>query len=93
MFDHVGLLTEAPVADVALEGLLAGVDFEMLFEVEPLGVDEEAADWTAFVLRPVVVHVDVEVVQAGQDRVALDAVNRPIIVLNLGLILAHLHNK
>ena len=46
------LLPEGPAAHLAHEGLLPGVDLEVLLEVEPLGVDEKAADWTALVVRP-----------------------------------------
>ena len=38
---------------------------------------------------PVIVHVDVEVVQTGQHCVALDAVYGPHVVLDLVLVLAH----
>ena len=57
MLDHVRLLPEGPGADLADEGLLAGVDLEVLLEVEPLAVDEEAAHRAALVAAPVVVHV------------------------------------
>ena len=49
---HVRLLSEGSVADLADEGLLAGVDLEVLLKVEALGVDEEATNWTALVIRP-----------------------------------------
>ena len=38
---------------------------------------------------PVIIHVDVEVVQARQDCVTLDTVHRPQVVLDLVLVLAH----
>ena len=38
---------------------------------------------------PVIIHVDVEVVQAGEDSVTLDAVHWPQVVLDLVLVLAH----
>ncbi len=47
------LLPEGPGADLAHEGLLPGVDLEVLLEVEPLGVDEEAAHRATLVVRPV----------------------------------------
>ena len=65
VLDHVRLLPERPPADGANERLLARVDLQMLLEVEPLRVDEESADGAALVLRPVVVHVQVEVVQVA----------------------------
>ena len=37
---------------------------------------------------PVIVHVDIEIVETGEHGVALDAVNRPKVVLNLVFILA-----
>lgn len=46
------LLPESPVANVAHERLLPCVNLEVLLEVEPLGVDEEPADWAALVVRP-----------------------------------------
>ncbi len=47
------LLPEGPGADLTDEGLLPGVDLEVLLEVEPLGVDEEAAHRATLVVRPV----------------------------------------
>ena len=90
MLNHVRLLPEAPVADLARERLLAGVDLQVLLEVEPLGVDEQAADGAALVLGPVVVHVNVEVLQIAQEGVAFDAVQGPEVVLDLSLVFAHL---
>ena len=49
--DNFGL-SEGSAAHLTHEGLLPGVDLEVLLEVEPLGVDEKAADWTALVVRP-----------------------------------------
>ena len=49
---HVRLLSEGPAAHLAHEGLLPGVDLEVLLEVEPLGVDEKATDRAALVVRP-----------------------------------------
>jgi hypothetical protein len=49
---HVRFLPEGPGADLADEGFLPGVDLEVLLEVEPLRVDEQAADGTALVVRP-----------------------------------------
>ncbi len=49
---HVSLLPEGPGADLTHEGLLPGVNLEMLLEVEPFGVDEQATHGTAFVVRP-----------------------------------------
>ena len=83
VLDHVSLLPERPVADGADEGLFAGVDLEVLLEVEPLWVDQQAADGTALVLGPVVVHVEVEVLQIAEQHVALDAVQRPDLFLDL----------
>ena len=50
VFDHVSLLTERPVANIASKRLLTSVDLQMLFEVEPLAVDEQPADWKALVI-------------------------------------------
>jgi len=61
---HVRLLSEGSAAHLTHEGLLPGVDLEVLLEVEPLGVDKKATDGAAFVIRPVIIHVYVEVVQA-----------------------------
>ena len=36
-----------------------------------------------------IIHVNVEVLQAGEDSVTLDAVHRPQVVLDLVLVLAH----
>ena len=47
---HVRLLPEGPVTHGADERLLAGVNLQMLLKVEPLGVDEQAADRAALVL-------------------------------------------
>lgn len=90
VFNHVRLLPEGPGADLADEGLLPGVYLEVLLEVEPLRVDEQAAHRAALVVRPVVIHVNVEVVQIMQDNAALDTVDRPQVVLYLMLVLAHL---
>ena len=38
---------------------------------------------------PVIVHVDVKVVQAGQHGIALDAVDGPHVILYLVLVFAH----
>ncbi len=62
----------------------------MLLEVEPLAVDEEAADRAALVVGPVVVHVDVEVVEVPDEDVALDAVERPVVAVDLVLVLGDL---
>ena len=43
------LLAESSVADLADKRLFTGVDLQVLLEVEPLGVDEEAADRAALV--------------------------------------------
>ena len=83
------LLAESSVADLADKRLFTGVDLQVLLEVEPLRVDEEAADRAALVVGPVVVHVHVEVVEVGQHAGALDAVDRPEVVLDLILVLAH----
>ncbi len=89
VFDHVGLLSEGPVTDGADEGLLASVDLQMLLEVETLGVDEEATNWAALVLGPVVVHVKVEVVEITEKHVAFDTIQRPDFVLDLTLVGRH----
>ena len=105
---HMGLLSKSSVAHLTHEGLLSGVDFKMLLEIESLGVYQQTTDWAALVVRPeerqevnnhvsmslsldspVIVHVDVEVVQTGQHCVALDAVYGPHVVLDLVLVLAH----
>ena len=109
---HMGLLSKSSVAYLTHEGLLPGVDFKMLLEIEPLGVYQQTTDWAALIVRPekrmedvkitmsclhvsvsqdspVIVHVDVEVVQTGQHCVALDAVYGPHVVLDLVLVLAH----
>ena len=83
MLNHVCLLPEGPVADGANERLFAGVDLQVLLEVETLRVDEEATDGTTLVLRPVVVHVEVEVIQVAEQHVALDAVQGPNLFLDL----------
>ena len=46
------LLSEGSAAHLTHEGLLPGVDLEVLLEVEPLAVDEEAAHRAALVVRP-----------------------------------------
>jgi len=86
---HMCLLAESSVTNLADERLFTRVDFQVLLEVEPLGVDEEAADRAALVVGPVVVHVHVEVVKVGQHARALDAVDRPEVVLDLVLVFAH----
>ena len=50
VFDHVSFLPERSVANIASKRLLTSVDLQMLFEVEPLAVDEQPADWTALVI-------------------------------------------
>jgi len=89
MFDHVCLLSKSSAADLTDEGFLSGVDLQVLLEVESFRIDKKTTDWTAFVVRPVIIHVDVEVVQARQDCVTLDTVHRPQVVLDLVLVLAH----
>lgn len=89
VFDHVGFLPETSVANVAGERLLPSVDLQVLLEVEPLGVDQEAANGAALVIRPMVVHVQVEVVEVAQKAVALDAVQRPKVVFDLAFIIGH----
>lgn len=88
MFDHMGLLSKSSVAHLTHEGLFAGVDFKMLLEIKSLRVDQQTTDRAALVVRPVIVHVDVEVVQTGEHGVALDAVYGPHVVLDLVLVLA-----
>jgi len=88
VFHHMSFLSKGSGADLTDEGLLPCVDLEVLLEVEPLGVDEEAAHGAALVIRPMVIHVDVEVVKVGEDCGALDAVQRPQVVLDLVLVLA-----
>ena len=86
---HVRLLPERPVADRADERLLARVNLQVLLEVEPLRVDEQAAHRATLVLGPVVVHVQVEVVQVAEEHVTLDAVQRPDVLLDLALVRRH----
>ena len=57
VLQEMGFLPEGSGADLADEGLLAGVDLEVLLEVEALAVDEESAHRAALVAAPVVVHV------------------------------------
>ena len=52
MSHHMGLLSKSSVAYLTYKGFLARVYFKMLFEVESFGVDQEAAHWTTFVVRP-----------------------------------------
>ena len=40
VFDHMGLLSERSVANVASERFLTSMDLQMLLEVEPFAVDE-----------------------------------------------------
>ena len=86
---HVRLLPERPVADRADERLLARVNLQVLLEVEPLRVDEKAAHRATLVLGPVVVHVQVEVVQVAEEHVTLNAVQRPDVLLDLALVRRH----
>ena len=63
--------------------LLAGVNLEVLLEVEAPAV-ELAAEGAALVLSPVVVHVPVEVIHGVEgegEEVALDAVHWPVVVV------------
>ena len=46
------LLPECSGADLADERFLSGVDLQVLLEVEPLRVDQQAAHRTALVIRP-----------------------------------------
>ena len=46
------LLAESSVTNLADERLFTRVDFQVLLEVEPLGVDEKATDRAALVVRP-----------------------------------------
>ena len=48
----MGLLSKSSVAHLTHEGLLSGVDFKMLLEIEPLGVDQQPTYWTTLVVRP-----------------------------------------
>jgi hypothetical protein len=64
MFDHVRLLSKSSAADLTHEGFLSRVDLQMLLEVESFRVDKKTTDWTALVIRPMIIHVNVEVVQA-----------------------------
>jgi hypothetical protein len=74
VLDHMSLLPERPVANLATERLLSSVDLEMLLEIEPFAVDEESTDRATLVIGPVVVHVKIEVFQIAQKSVAFDAV-------------------
>lgn len=49
---HMGLLSKSSVAHLTHEGLLAGVDFKMLLEIESLRVDQQTTDRAALVVRP-----------------------------------------
>lgn len=93
VLDHVGLLPEGPAANLAGERLLPSVNLQMLLEVEPLAVDQEATDRTAFVIRPVVVHVLVEALQVPERDFALDAVQRPVVVLDVVLVVGDLRGR
>lgn len=86
---HVGLLSESSAADLADKRLFACMNLQMLFKVEALRVDKQSADRTALVVRPMIVHMYVEIIQVGEYGVAFDAVQRPKVVLNLILILAN----
>jgi len=71
------------------KGLLPRVDLEVLLEVESFGIDQEATDWTALVVRPMVIHVDVEVVKVCENCCALDAIYWPKVILYLIFIFAN----
>ena len=40
VFNHMGLLSEGPIANVASERFLTSMDLQMLLEIEPFAVDE-----------------------------------------------------
>ena len=89
VFDHMSFLSKTPVTNVASEGFFARVNLQMLLEIEPFGIDEESANGATLVIRPVIIHVQIEVIKVVQLNVALDAINRPHIVLDLVLIIRH----
>ena len=89
MFDHVCFLSEGSVTYIASEGLLSRVDFQVLLKIEAFWVDQETTDRTTLVIRPMVIHVKVEVVQIAQETVAFNAIYRPDFVLDLILIIGH----
>lgn len=65
------------------KGFLSGMDLQVLFKVKSLRINEKAADWATFVIRPVIIHVDVEVIEVAKVTRAFDAVEGPHVILDL----------
>ncbi len=83
----VNLKVRQPAVRLKLAKLCSfTANLKVLLEVESLAVDEQPADGTALVVRPVVVHVRVEGLQVGDVGAALDAVDGPEVVLHARLV-------
>lgn len=65
------------------KGFLSGMDLQVLFKVKSLGINEKAADRATFVIRPVIIHVNVEVIEVAKVTGAFDAVQGPHVILDL----------
>ena len=87
MLHHMCFLSEGTVANIAHKWFLSRVDFQMLFEVESLAIDQQTTNWTALIFRPMVVHVKVEVFQVTRDDVTLDALDGPLVVLDFDFVI------
>ena len=86
VIDHVCLLSERSATNLASIWFLAGMDPQVLLEIELLALDEEATDGAVFVIRPMVIHVLVEVFQVSELCLALDAVRGPVVALAIVLV-------
>lgn len=62
----------------------------MLLEVESLAIDQQATNWTTLVIRPMIIHVQVKVLQITQKCIAFDTVQWPNVILDLRFIVADL---
>jgi len=89
MLHHMRLLSKSSVTYLTHEWFFSRVDFQMLFEIESFRINQQSTYWAALVVRPVIIHVDIEIVQTVQSSVAFDAVQWPKVILDLILVLAH----
>lgn len=61
----------------------------MLLEIEPFGIDQQSAHRATLVIRPMIIHMQIEIVQIAQKRIAFDAIQGPNVILDLVLIVSH----
>lgn len=87
MLYHVCLLAERSITNVTNKRFFSCVDLEMLLEVEPFAVNQETTYRATLVFRPMIIHVKVKVFQISCNKVALDTLDGPVIILDFYFII------